>query len=236
MPAPDDPVALEVTVLDGDLGVPLRGASVTYQRRGSSRRGDAGPPLSSPDGLLHRLDDSGLLRRATGGFSLHVRPPTGFVLERGNANLLDSSSAYSSDGIRVRPFVTAFTRLLRVTVVAWPEARIRVSVVDHEGRPFAGAHLWARRVGTEDADDGTGRLLSRHYPGVGKGTTGPDGTGELRGVPCIRGDRIQVWASEVCSEPILLERSSSPIEVDLRLPPPSSGVGVSIGGGGQSFG
>jgi hypothetical protein len=215
-PRAADPLPLVVEVMDGSRGVPLPGATVRFVASVGVARDLV------PDGGLHRLADSGLTRGKPAWFRLDVRPPEGFVLDPEEQYPVNPSE---------RP-ISLFATGLAETVVAWTELRLRVTVVDAEGNPAEGVEIEVERVGDHLSRRGN-QSSRRGFRPSGTGRTAEDGSEDIRGVPAIPGDYLQITAwgpgSRVVSDPVAIQDPQAPVALRLTLPPPDDS-GFSFGG------
>lgn len=223
-PVPDGRVALDVLVMDGSTGSEVRGAKVAFR----PAEGAESRPLVVGHGV-HRLEATGLQGGESLSYRLDLELPPGWVQET------------VSDHDPAPPRVSIFTRTVVRTLVAWPEARIRVKVLDAAGAPVAGASLHGERPAAGRRFlRGNRWSCSRQAAEprdsfLGKGSTGSDGTGFLTGIPAIPGLLLKATAygedRSGESEPIRIGDPRALMEFVVRLPPGAGGHGGGFGFG-----
>ena len=210
-PRDDEPVALEVEILDGLSGAPVRGARADFVP-GSGRWAGRTHPMKG-DGARLVLDDTGFVRGERAAHRIEVALPPGWIRE-----VEEKYTPYP-------PVVTLLTRTLRRTVIAWPEADIRVRVLWADGTAADGICLRAERLVARLKEEWLTYSRHRHtssFQDSGKGLTGPDGSGRIRGVPAIPGSRYTVDAyaqdRSATSGEVTLEPASATVTMEIRLP------------------
>ncbi len=203
--------ALEVVVVDGTTGFPVRGGTVALRRR-------QGPPAALRPAGDRFVLDAPLLRR---GFEeapvFEVGIPAGFAsLERGI--------------LTVKGTISRFAERVRAEVVIWPEARVLVRVRKVDGTPAAGANLtdaflggWHHFQAGVVTTDGSG---SARLPAI------PFIRGERVNVMAELDGRIAR-----ATKPVALVEPGEEILVEITLPEKAGAAAIGIGGGaGGMFG
>ncbi|MHC4473029.1 MAG: sigma-70 family RNA polymerase sigma factor [Planctomycetota bacterium] len=208
-------IPLTAEVLDGESGAPIRNAALSLVARGAR----VTPMDRVGDG--YRLDTSPLSPGQKESLELAVDLPQGFVLCRRRS-------------WKVSGTVSRFAESVHVTVVAWPEAPVRLKVEEADGGPAAGT-----TVEMISSSLGLG-LAYRAAP------TGSGGETRVRGLPCIPGESVVLYVVKdgrrACSTLGRIGRSGEEVLLTAVLPaeapsasPFNSVIGIG-GGAGGAFG
>jgi len=157
---------LSVVVRDAISGRPVSGATVLLEPAGlrgllgeSDRR-----PLRELGGR-HVLSPSPI-RRGGEDWAVRVAPPKGFAIIDGEVTITPAALA-------------PFSEAIEATYLIWPEARVRVAVIDADGAPVEDATLVRATL--------AGQPLSASLA-----PTPSKGEFDLRGVPCLRDEQLKL--------------------------------------------
>jgi hypothetical protein len=206
---------LRVEVRDGTSGQPVFGASLVLRPGHGVPNFPAGVQSVAfrCEGSGHVLPASPFLGGEYGGYRLDARLPAGYVAE-------------SKDSLWVKGTVSAFAERLEAVTVVWTEARVRLQVVEADGKASEGAEL--------DAAEVAGREVNAQAPPTDRG-----GESVVRGIPFLRGEKVIVRSSLEdrggTSTPVAL---SDPVgELIVRVVLPRETPPLELGGGvGRIFG
>jgi hypothetical protein len=203
---------LTAEVVDGESGAPIRKAALSLISASV-------PPIPLPragDGFATAL--SPLVPGERASLNLAVDLPDGYVLSRRKSWMVSGT-------------VSRFAESVHVTVVAWPEAPVRLVVEEPDGSPAVGAtvHMISSSLGLG--------LAYRAPP------TGSGGETRITGLPCIPGESVVAFVMKdgrrATSTKGWIGRSGEEILLSAVLPaeaPPLGGFNSSIGIGGGAGG
>ena len=211
-----DGMPMHLTVRDGTTGKALTVRSIALVSGSSVARFPRGvESVDIPaDGDANRLTASPFVAGRWGDYGVQVELPDGYAVEH-------------QDAPTVGGLISAFAEAVEAEVLVWPEARVRVLVLEADGSPAKGAEVYWAEVAGEHVK-------------VQADLTDFRGESVVRGVPFLRGERVTVSASiedrSADSSPEILKDRIEEVLVRVVLPkeaPPlnlESGVGTMSGG------